>query len=80
MGEASVSKAAEKAGISRTTVYNFIGKLASKNLLGKKVINNRRYYYPNNEKLSFLDMPVSGEENENKFILFNNFVTTQVPP
>lgn len=72
LGTQSVSEAAKKAKIPRTTVYNFIGKLALKDLIRHKIINNIRYYYTNKEKMAVLSIPVESNDNENNFIFFNN--------
>ena len=60
LGSAPVSKIAKKAGLARTTVYNFIDKLADTGLIAMNEVDGIRLYYNPNESLSLLEATRAG--------------------
>jgi sugar-specific transcriptional regulator TrmB len=45
LGEATIQRIADKAKVRRTTVYDVIGSLKTKGLLGKTIKKKRSYYF-----------------------------------
>lgn len=73
LGFGSVIQIAKKAGIKRTTVYNFANKLVDARLLGVDIVNGSRRYFAPNNTLSVLEVKETGEapKRDNLIVLVN---------
>lgn len=64
LGSSPVSQIAKKAGLARTTVYNFIDKLVDTGLIAMNEIDGIRLYYNPNTSLSLLEVGSTGLANK----------------
>lgn len=73
LGFGSVIQIAKKAGIKRTTVYNFADKLVDAGLLGVDIVNGSKRYFAPNDTLSVLEVKETGEakKRDNLIVLVN---------